>query len=156
MKATQHQPALETLSYGVYVTTCKSAEKANGLTLAWGAQVSLDPALVAIAVNKDWCSHDLLSKSDHFIVHVLAEDQTELGIHFGTTHGWDTDKFEGVDWEPGIDGIPIIKGCKTVMECKKVKEVEAGDHTVFIGEVVSARVDENKKEQVLDRQVYFG
>ena len=152
----EHQAALDTLSYGVYIITCKVGERANGLTAAWATQVSGNPRLVAVAVHKKWFSHKLLSESDHFVFHVLAEDQTELGKHFGSVHGWDEDKFEGVEWEPGIDGIPVIQGCRTVMECRKAQEVHAGDHTIFIGEVMSSKVDEAKKEQVLDREVYFG
>ena len=153
---TEHQAALDTMTYGVYICTCKVGEKTNGLTLGWVTQVSSDPTLLAIAVYKKWYSHKLLSESDYFIVHVLAKGQTEIGKHFGTTHGWDIDKFEGVEWKPGLEGIPVVQGCKAVIECKKVQEVSAGDHTIFIGEVVSSQIDETKKEQVLDRKVYFG
>jgi len=152
----EHQTALDTMNYGVYVVTSKSGEKTNGLTVAWVTQISMNPALVAVAVHKKWYSHELLINSDHFIVHVLAEDQVELGKHFGFVSGRNKDKLEGVDWEPGFEAIPVIKGCKTVMGCKKVQEVSAGDHTIFIGEVVSSEIDESKREQVLDRKVYFG
>ena len=152
----EHQGALDTLTYGVYIATCKAGDKMNGLTLGWVSQVSVNPTLLAIAVHKPWYSHGILSQSDYFIVHVLAEDQTEIAKFFGSTHGWDTNKFEGIEWQPGVDGIPVIKGCKAVMECKKITEVPAGDHTLFIGEVISSQLDEQKKEQVLDRKLYFG
>ena len=152
----EHKAALDTFPYGVYICTCKAGEKANGLTLGWVQQVSSNPTLVAITVYKKWYSHKLLSEGDYFIVHVLDEEQVELGKHFGTIHGWDTDKFEGIEWKPGVDGIPVIQGCRAVLECKKVKQVPAGDHTLFIGEVISSKVDETKKEQILDRKVYFG
>jgi len=152
----ENQAALDTLSYGVYVITCKAGNRTNGLTVAWATQVSGTPNLVAAAVCQKWFSHKLLSESDYFIFHVLAEEQTELGKHFGSVHGWDTDKFEEVKWEPGVDGIPVIQGCRAVMECRKVQEVPAGDHTIFIGEVLSSEIDETKKEQVLNRKTYFG
>jgi len=41
------------------------------------------------------------------------------------------------------------------MGCKKVQEISAGDHTVFIGEVISSEIDESKRAQVLDSKVYF-
>jgi flavin reductase (DIM6/NTAB) family NADH-FMN oxidoreductase RutF len=58
--------------------------------------------------------------ASYFIFHVVAEEQTELGKHFGSVHAWDTDKFEEAKWEPGVDDIPVIQGCKAVMECRKV------------------------------------
>lgn len=152
---TEHQPALDTLPYGVYIATCKSGDKANGLTLGWVTQLSMDPALMGIAVFKEWFSHGLLKASDHFIVHLLADDQVELARKFGTTHGSDCDKFEGVDCEEGVAGIPVIRGCKTVFECRKIHEYEAGDHTLFVGEVLTAKIDPDKTEQVLDRSLFF-
>ena len=152
----EHQGVLDTFTYGVYIVTCRGQSGVNGLTVGWAMQVSLDPALVAISVNQEWHSHKLLSDSNYFIVHVLAEDQVDAGQFFGTTHGWDTDKFENIEWEPGISDTPIIAGCKAVIQCKKIREVVVGDHTLFIGEVVSSRVDETKQEQVLNRKLYFG
>ncbi len=151
---TEHQTALDTFSYGVYIATCKADDKANGLTMGWVTQVSLDPALLAIAVNKSWYTHGLLTKSGHFVLHVLAEDQVELARKFGTTHGWDTDKFEGVEWRPGVQGIPVLQGCKAVIECRMIQAVDAGDHTLFVGQVMSSQLDQSKREQVLDREMY--
>jgi len=110
---------------------------------------------VAIVVYKEWYSRGILSEGDFFILHVLDERQVELGKHFGSTHGWDTDKFERADWKPGIDGIPILQGCRAVIACKKVREVPVGDHTIFVGEIISSRVDDTKREQILDRNIYF-
>ena len=150
------QEALDTLTYGVTVVTSKAGHKTSGLALSWLAQVSMDPPLVATAVHKKWHSHEVISEAEHFIVNVLAEDQTALGKHFGSSHGWDTDKFAGLDCATGIDDIPALKGCRAVLECHKINAVDAGDHTIFIGQLVRAEVDETKKEQVLDRKVYFG
>ena len=152
----EHQKALDTFPYGVYIVTCRAPSGMNGLTVAWAMQVSLDPALVAIAVHQKWHSHRILSDGNYFIVHVLAENQAALGKFFGTTHGWNTDKFENVECKPGISDIPVVAGCKAVIECKKIREWAVGDHTLFIGEVVSSHVDETKQEQVLDRKLYFG
>ena len=151
-----HQTALGTMNYGVYVVTCRSREKTNGLTVAWATQVSMNPPLLAVAVHKKWYSHELLTSSEYFIVHVLAEDQVTIGKHFGFVSGRDRNKFEGVDWELGFNDIPILKGCKTIMGCKKVQEVSTGDHTVFIGEILFSKIDESKTPQVLDNKVYFG
>ena len=152
----EHQGVLDTFTYGVYIVTCRGQTGVNGLTLCWTMQVSLDPALVTISVDQKWHSHKLLSDSGYFIVHVLAEEQVDVGKFFGTTHGWDTDKFENIEWEPGISDIPIIAGCKAVIQCKKIREVVVGDHTLFIGEVVSSSVDETRQEQILNRKLYFG
>jgi len=150
-----HQPAIETMNYGVYVVTCRSGDRINGLTIAWATQVSMNPSLISIAVAKPWYSHELLKSSFNFVVHVLADDQVDLGKHFGYVSGRDKDKFEGLEWESGYEDVPVLKGCKAVIGCKKINEVSAGDHTIFIGEAEYSKVDESKTAQVLDSKVYF-
>lgn len=67
-----HQPAIETMKYGVYVVTCRSGDRINGLTVAWATQVSMNPSLISIAVAKPWYSHELLKSSARAILPLLA------------------------------------------------------------------------------------
>lgn len=148
---TGHQRALGTITHGVYVVTCKAGERANGITVGCGIQASIRPPMVAIAINKVRHSHGLLSGADHFVFHVLADDQGDLSTHFGSFSGRDRDKFEDVEWEEGYRGIPTLPGCRAVMGCAKVKEVDAGDHTLFIGEVETSHVDDSKRGLIFTR-----
>jgi len=150
-----HQKAAETMRYGVYIVTSRSGDNKNGLTIAWATQVSMNPTLVSIAISKPWYSHELLGDSEYFVVHVLAEDQVDIGKNFGYVSGRTKDKFEGMDWELGFMGVPVLKGCRAVLGCKKINEVDAGDHTVFIGEVEYSELDDSKTSQVLDPKTYF-
>jgi len=115
----------------------------------------MNPTLVSIAISKPWYSHELLVDSEYFVVHVLAEDQVDIGKNFGYVSGRTKDKFEGMDWEPGFMGVPVLKGCRAVLGCKKINEVDAGDHTVFIGEVEYSELDDSKTSQILDPKTYF-
>jgi flavin reductase (DIM6/NTAB) family NADH-FMN oxidoreductase RutF len=152
----EHQDNLRAMNYGVYVVTSKAGDRVNGLTLAWASQVSLKPPRVAVAVDKRWYSHELLSRGEHFTVNVLADDQVPLGKHFGSSSGRTTDKLEGVGWEPGANGVPRLVGCRAWIECLKIDTVSTGDHTLFIGEVVASELDEAKTGQVYDRDAYYG
>jgi len=146
-----HQRALGTMTHGVYVITCKAGGRANGITVGCGIQASIHPPMVAIAINKIRHSHELLSEAGHFVFHVLADDQGDLSTHFGSFSGRDSDKFEGVQWEEGYKGIPTLPKCRAVMGCAKVKEVDAGDHTLFIGVVETSRVDDSKRGLIFIR-----
>jgi flavin reductase (DIM6/NTAB) family NADH-FMN oxidoreductase RutF len=152
----EHQDNLRAMNYGVYVVTSKAGDRVNGLTVAWASQVSLKPPMVAVAVDKRWYSHELLSIGEHFTVNVLADDQVPLGKHFGSSSGRTTDKLEGVEWEPGANGLPKLAGCRAWIECRKIDAVSTGDHTLFIGEVVASERNEAKTEQVYDRGAYYG
>jgi len=152
----EHQDNLRAMSYGVYVVTSKAGDRVNGLTVAWASQVSLKPPMVAVAVDKRWYSHELLSRGGHFTVNVLADDQVPLGKHFGSMSGRTADKLEGVEWEPGGNGVPKLAGCRAWIECRKIDTVSAGDHTLFIGEVFASELNEAKPGQVYDRAAYYG
>jgi flavin reductase (DIM6/NTAB) family NADH-FMN oxidoreductase RutF len=142
----EHQDNLRAMSYGVYVVTSRAGDRLNGLTVAWASQVSLKPPMVAVAVDKRWYSHELLSIGENFTVNVLADDQVPLGKHFGSSSGR----------TPGVNGVPKLAGCRAWIECRKIDTVSTGDHTLFIGEVVASELNEAKTRQVYDRGAYYG
>jgi len=102
-----------------------------------------------------WYSHELLVDSEYFVVHVLTDDQVDVGKNFGYVSGRVKDKFEGMSWELGYMGVPVLKGCRAIFGCKKITEVDAGDHTLFIGEVEYSEMDDSKTSQILDPKIYF-
>jgi flavin reductase (DIM6/NTAB) family NADH-FMN oxidoreductase RutF len=67
-------------------------------------------------------------------------------IKCGTTSGKDVDKFELTKLTP-INSkklqTPKIKECIGWLECKLVNSVECGDHTLFVGEVIHAEVEQS-------------
>jgi flavin reductase (DIM6/NTAB) family NADH-FMN oxidoreductase RutF len=139
------------MTHGVYVVTCMAEGKVNGITVGCGIQASIRPPMVAIAINKVRHSHGLISNSGHFVFHVLADDQGDLSTHFGSFSGRNRDKFQGVRWEEGYHGLPTLPGCRAVMGCAKVKEVDADDHTLFIGQVETSHVDDSKRGLIFKR-----
>ena len=52
----------------------------------------------------------------------------------------DHDRFNGLDWLPGETGVPLLADVLAQMECAVTQRVTAGDHDIFIGEMLSARV----------------
>jgi flavin reductase (DIM6/NTAB) family NADH-FMN oxidoreductase RutF len=152
----EHQNNLRAMKHGIYVVTSQWGDKVNGLTVAWASQASLMPPMVAVAVDKRWYSHELLSGGRYFTVNVLADDQVPLGKHFGSKSGRTTDKLEGVEWDPGANGVPRLRGCMAWIECRKIDALSTGDHTLFIGEVVASELDGTKNGQVYDRAAYYG
>ena len=62
------------------------------------------------------------------------------GKRFGLKTGRKTDKFEGLDYETKVTGAPVLKECLAWLDCRVVSYHDAGDHTLFIGEVLDAGV----------------
>jgi flavin reductase (DIM6/NTAB) family NADH-FMN oxidoreductase RutF len=115
------------------VTTC--VDQFNyGITVSSFCSVSLVPPLVLICIDHTVTSHPPLERSGIFAVNVLAEEYERLSRHFATR---DIDKFEGVAYHPGQTGAPLLDDALATLECRIVQQVAAGDHTIFVGEVIT-------------------
>jgi flavin reductase (DIM6/NTAB) family NADH-FMN oxidoreductase RutF len=127
----------------VAVVTTKTKDKANGLTVSWVSQVSYSPPLVMVTIAPKNFSYQLMKESGVFAVNILTKDQVSLGKHFSSSSGRDTDKFEGITYDTKKTGSPILKDVYSYLDCKVVSTHEAGDHVLFIGEVVDASAASN-------------
>ena len=134
------EAAFAALVHGVYVVTTRAGDKINGMTAAWVSQVSLNPLLVMVSIAPPSYSHDLIKAGGVFAVNVLTQDQVDLGKRFGYKSGRKVDKFAGLDWITGATGSPILPQAYAYLDLKLVNTLPAGDHTLFVGEVVEAKI----------------
>ncbi|MFP3513075.1 flavin reductase family protein [Peribacillus sp. SIMBA_075] len=123
------------------VTTVDEHRIPLGLTVNSFASVSIDPLLVLWSIDKRVSSYKSFIKTEKFAVHVLSGDQSEICNLFASKG---TDRFENCEWNLSEYNLPIISGASGVLQCKTIKTIEAGDHTILIGEVVDIQ-NENKK-----------
>ena len=117
--------------------------------------VSLDPPLVLVCIDHKARILDHFQKSDLFAINILRETQQELSMRFARPG---EDRFGAVEWYAGDTGAPLIPNALSTLECTVFQRVEAGDHTILIGEVVSAIRHEGRpllyfssSYQILDR-----
>ena len=130
------QQALGRMTYGIYVLTTFHETEINGMIASWVSQVSFDPLLLLAAVHPNRYSHELIEKSGCFALHVPARGQADFLRRFkGPEPG---KKFEALAWHRGKTGCPLIEGCLAWFECRVQKAYRPGNHTLFVGEVLSA------------------
>jgi flavin reductase (DIM6/NTAB) family NADH-FMN oxidoreductase RutF len=132
--------AFDALVHGVYVITTRLGDKVNGMTASWVAQVSLSPLLLMASIAPPRYTHDLIAGSGIFAVNVLKEGQVDLGKRFGFQSGRKVDKFAGLDFKRAATGAPILPQAYAYFDLKLVNTVPAGDHSLFVGEVVEAKI----------------
>jgi flavin reductase (DIM6/NTAB) family NADH-FMN oxidoreductase RutF len=97
--------------------------------------VSLSPPLILVGVDHKTRVLAYMRAADFFGVNILAYDQRNLSEHFARSGH---DRFSNIAWSPGKTGAPLIPGALAQVECGLRQTVEAGDHTLFIGEVLCA------------------
>jgi len=130
--------ALGAMTYGIYVLTSFYKQEVNAMIASWVSQVSYDPLLIMAAVHTQRYSHHLIEKSGCFALHVLARDQADFLKRF---KGSDPKaKFSSIQWNRGTTGCPILKECIAYFECEVIEKSRPGNHTLFVAEVVDARV----------------
>ena len=138
------EKAFEKVVTGLHVVTVKADDKVNGMTAAWVTRVSHVPPLVMVSVGKTRYTHDLIKEAGSFCVNILAEDQDNLSSRFGFKSGRNLDKFEGIKYDEGKTGSPILKDTVGYLDCKLISSYDAGDHTLYVGEVIDAEASPKK------------
>jgi len=126
----------------VVLVSCSYKEKPNIITLAWCMPLSHNPPLVGISIAKTHLSSEMIKKTDEFVVNVPSLDLLQSVFFCGTHSGRQVDKFKetGFTAEDAhrLKKAPLIKECSGHLECQLRNVREAGDHFLFIGEVVYA------------------
>ena len=117
------------------ITTSDITGKPFGLTVNSFTSLSLNPPLVVVCVDKTVDCYSCFDESKVFAVNVLSEDQEELSRRFATKG---IEKFAGIQWRMGECGSPLLDGVIGTIECKVTRSYEGGDHTIFLGEILSA------------------
>ncbi|MFH1437013.1 MAG: flavin reductase family protein [Pseudomonadota bacterium] len=125
----------------VVLVTCGGAKEPNIITIAWAMPVSKDPPYVAISVGANRYSHRLITKKEEFVICVPPLKLMNKVWTCGTISGASADKFREAGLTPRkLEELatPGIEECIAHLECRVVNAIKAGDHTVFIGEIVHA------------------
>lgn len=119
---------------GVTVITTQTDAGPLGITANSFSSVSLDPPLVLWSAALNSKRHDAFVAAKHFCIHVLAENQAPLALHFAT-QGHDFSEF---DWFEGPDATPTLQGALASFHCETFAVHPAGDHSVILGRVTHA------------------
>lgn len=131
--------ALHNISYGLYVLTAKT-EKMNGCIINTLTQLTSTPKQVAVTVNKDNFTSQMIEETGIFNVSILDESTTfDLIKRFGFASGKTTDKFLGfTDFAIADNGVPYLtKHANAYISCVVKQKIDVGTHVVFVAEVIS-------------------
>jgi flavin reductase (DIM6/NTAB) family NADH-FMN oxidoreductase RutF len=121
---------------GVAVVTVDLEGERIGLTVGSLVSLSLDPPLVGLAVSRQAALHELLRGAGAFGVSLLGEGQEELATRFSRGVP-PIALWTGVAVREGLRA-PLLDGSLGWLECDLRSDQTVGDHTFFVGEVVSA------------------
>lgn len=135
-----NKSAFYTLSYGVYICTTWDNGRPTGCVANSAMQVTSSPATVAVSINKDNYTCDVIKRCGYFAICPMAEDgDPSLIGTFGFRSGKAINKFAGFDYS--VHGkLPVPEGVMAYISCKVINAMETSTHIVFLGEVFDADV----------------
>jgi len=128
---------------GVTVVTTRGEEHAYGMTANAFSSVSLDPPLILVCVINPSEGADHITRNGVFAVNILSVDQEPLSRYFASRdRPKGRDAFRDVPHRVLTSGSPILEGAAAFMDCRVHAMHEAGDHLIFIGEVLELDVQD--------------
>lgn len=132
----------------IFVISVDENGRPSGMINAWHMKCSREPALFAVSLLKTGYTHKLIRQSKEFAVAMANKELEKEVLFFGTTHGNEVDKFK----ETGIETIkakfiksPLLKKATVNFECILDREIDVGDHIIFIGKILNSYINPGKK-----------
>ncbi|MCS7107651.1 MAG: flavin reductase family protein [Acidilobaceae archaeon] len=129
---------LEQAALQVYVVTAEHEGTVGALTASSVIPVSFEPPRMLASIEKRARSHAAFLQARGFVIHLLAEDEVKIA-EIMSSKLTPAEKLEAVGYERSPYG-PVIKGAKSYLLLEKHAMFDAGDHTLFVGNVVEGRV----------------
>jgi flavin reductase (DIM6/NTAB) family NADH-FMN oxidoreductase RutF len=129
-----YRSVLGRFASGITVVTTRDGEGRDvGMTVSAFCSVSLEPPLIQVCVDHTASMYGALAQSTQFAVNILAAEQEALSRRFATAES--TRRFDGIGYRRGESGAVLLEDALAHLECRVVQQIEAGDHTMFVGEV---------------------
>ena len=118
------------------ITTLDDEGRDVGMTVSAFCSVSLHPPMVQVCVDTVASMYPALQGCERFGVSILASEQEPLSRRFAAVDSMH--RFEGLGYSRGESGVVLLDDALAHLECRLVAKHDAGDHTIFLGEVESA------------------
>ncbi|MDT0446478.1 flavin reductase family protein [Streptomyces johnsoniae] len=132
--------AMSRFATGVIVLSV-GGDNIHAMTANAFSSVSLTPPTVLCCVSHSAVMHKAIMSEGRFGVSVLGAEHESLARHFADKkRPLGAEQFDGLAWEPGpLTRSPLLHGALAWLECELATYHDSGDHSIFIGDVVSAR-----------------
>ncbi|MAV34114.1 MAG: hypothetical protein CMJ59_01530 [Planctomycetaceae bacterium] len=119
---------------GVTVASTRTGDDTWGMTANAVTSLSLDPPLVLLCVAREAQSHAKFTEAGFFALNILSADQQTISDRFAFKGPKD---FSDLETTVAETGAPVLTDALGWVDCRIVDTVTAGDHDMFIGEIVA-------------------
>lgn len=114
----------------------RAGDEWNAMTTSWVTQVSMEPVLVAVGIDKKAVTHRLISEGGAFSVNLWPREETRTFVKFSKPAVKEGMALNGRPIREGTTGTPVFVEAVAFLECRLWQVVDCGTHSLMLGEVV--------------------
>jgi flavin reductase (DIM6/NTAB) family NADH-FMN oxidoreductase RutF len=130
----------------------------NAMTTSWITQLSMEPVLIGIGVDVTAVTHRLITEKQAFSVNLWPSEDTKVFVKFSKPATEEDDTLNGRAVQAATTGAPIFDEALAWMDCRVAHKLDLGTHTLFVGEVVDAGLnnEEARAAAISDTRMKYG
>lgn len=130
----------------------------NAMTTSWISQLSMEPVLIGVGVDNDAVTHRLITSGGSFSLNLWDAENTRVFVKFSKPASDDGETLNGRGVSSAVTGAPIFDEAIAWMDCAVRHTLDLGTHTLFVGEVVAAAIndDEARSASMADTRMKYG
>lgn len=135
-----------------------SGEEWNGMTASWVTQLSMEPVIIGVGIDNSAVTHRLIAEGGSFTVNLWSAEDTKPFVKFSKPAERDGDTLNGRPVTTATTGAPVFEEAIAWMDCEVKQAINLGTHTLFLGELVDAGVndDEARAAAMSDTRMKYG
>jgi flavin reductase (DIM6/NTAB) family NADH-FMN oxidoreductase RutF len=119
----------------------RAGDERNAMTTSWITQLAQDPVLIGVGVDAEAVTHRLITDGGSFTVNLWDAEDTKVFVKFSKPATDDGSTLNGRAVRPATTGAPVFEEAVAWMDCEVRHILPLGSHTLFVGEVVDAAVN---------------
>jgi len=144
------------LAGGVCIAATSLNGERLGLTVTAVCSLTADPPTLVVCINRASGAHNAMRTTRRVSVNFLAAGQVRLAELFSSPSTKGAQRFEPAHWVDLTSGAPALVDALAVLDCEIVNELSVGQHSVFVCEVKSARLESENRPLVHFNREFCG
>jgi flavin reductase (DIM6/NTAB) family NADH-FMN oxidoreductase RutF len=136
----------------------RAGDERNAMTASWITQLSMEPVLIGVAVDNDAITCRLIADGGSFTVNLWDASDTRVFVKFSKPAVDDGSTLNGRAVRGATTGAPVFDEAVAWMDCEVRHRLDLGTHTLFVGEVVDAAINdaEARTASIGDTRMKYG
>jgi len=136
----------------------RAGDERNAMTTSWITQLAMEPVLVGVGVDNSAVTKRLIADGGAFTVNLWNADETKVFVKFSKPATFEGTTLNGREVVTATTGAPVFVEAAAWVDCEVRQALDLGSHTLFIGEVVDAGIndDEARVASMADTRMKYG